>query len=35
LATFITWNLRAEPAWYPLSNWAHHQLLRGFLFNKL
>ena len=35
LATFIAWNLRAEPAWYPLSNWAHHQLLRGFMFSKL
>lgn len=35
LAGFIAWNLRAEPAWYPLSEWAHHQLLGGFLFAKL
>jgi len=35
LAIFIAWNLRAEPAWYGLSDWAHHQLLRGFLFAKL
>ena len=35
LATFIAWDLRAEPAWYALSNWAHHHLLRGFLFTKL
>jgi len=35
LAAFIAWNLRAETAWYPLSDWAHHRLLGGFLFNKL
>jgi hypothetical protein len=35
LATFIAWDLRAEPAWYTLSDWAHHQLLRGFSFTKL
>ena len=35
LAIFIAWDLRAEPAWYGLSEWAHHQLLRGFLFAKL
>jgi hypothetical protein len=35
LATFIAWDLRAEPAWYALSNWAHHHLLRGFTFTKL
>lgn len=35
LAVFIAWNLRAEPAWYALSEWAHHQLLRGFMFAKL
>jgi hypothetical protein len=35
LATFIAWDLRAEPAWYALSNWAHHHLLRGFSFSKL
>jgi hypothetical protein len=35
LATFIAWDLRAEPAWYALSNWAHHHLLRGFMFAKL
>jgi hypothetical protein len=35
LATFIAWNLRAETAWYPLSNWAHHHLLGGFMFAKL
>jgi hypothetical protein len=35
LATFIAWDLRAEPAWYALSDWAHHHLLRGFTFTKL
>jgi hypothetical protein len=35
LATFIAWDLRAEPAWYALSNWANHHLLRGFSFSKL
>ena len=35
LATFIAWDLRAEPAWYALSNWAHHHLLRGLTFTKL
>jgi len=35
LAIFIAWDLRAEPAWYTLSDWAHHQLLRGFSFTKL
>ena len=35
LAVFIAWNLRAETAWYPLSNWAHHHLLGGFMFAKL
>jgi len=35
LATFIAWDLRAEPAWYALSNWVHHHLLRGFTFTKL
>ena len=35
LATFIAWDLRAEPAWYALSNWAHHHLLRGFMVAKL
>ena len=35
LALFIAWDMRAEPAWYALSDWAHHQLLRGFLFAKL
>ena len=35
LAIFIAWDLSAEPAWYTLSDWTHHQLLRGFLFAKL
>ena len=35
LAIFIAWNLRAETAWHPLSNWAHHHLLGGFMFAKL
>jgi hypothetical protein len=35
LAGFIAWNLRAEPTWYPLSAWAHRELLGGFLFAKL
>jgi hypothetical protein len=35
LATFFAWDLRAEPAWYALSDWAHHHLLRGFTFTKL
>ena len=35
LATFIAWDLRAEPAWYALSNWAHHHLRCGFTFTKL
>ena len=34
LASFIAWDLRAEPGWYGLFETVHHQLLHDFSFAK-